>query len=57
MGGAIVIKITKKQYNYLLPAIRKNLYCLRTKNEDYYFLFGTDEEIKDAYRRLIGLSW
>jgi hypothetical protein len=40
--------ITKKQYNYLLPAIKKNLLT----REGQFFFIGTEEEYDDMRCRL-----
>lgn len=52
-----VISITKEQYGYLLPALRKKLFNRCVASKDYYYFFGNDEQIGDAYRRLEGLAW
>lgn len=55
-----IVTLTKKQYNYLLPAYNL-MRCARKLFYDgargTYAFFGNNEEIKDMYNRLIGLSW
>mgnify|MGYP003153192634 CR=1 FL=1 len=44
-------KLLKKEYNYLLPVLRKNL---SNSNDKYYFC-GSTEELYDMIIRLKGL--
>lgn len=54
------VLITKEEYNYLLPAMRKNLLARRgvlPNNQDEYSFIGDNDAIQDMRERLIGLSW
>ena len=57
MENRSAVKLTKAQYDYLLPAIPNKLLCRRLKYFDEYYFIGTTDEIYDMRRRLIGLSW
>ena len=44
-------QITKKQYDYLLPVLRKQLLHRIDRKHDKYFFIGSDDEYLDLLNR------
>jgi len=51
MGRDLSYQITKKQYDYLLPVMRKNLLHRVDRKFDKYYFIGTYEGFLDALNR------
>lgn len=48
-------ELTKKEYNYLLPVLRKKIFVKPTAESTKYYFIGGFEELRDMLGRLKGV--